>query len=131
MKIRYIAFWLLEFVFCQAGGLKAQESIAYVIDQKIQYQEIDNFSASDAWRMDFVGKNWPLEKREHIADLLFKREFDKDGNPKGMALTNWRVNIGAGSYENRENNEVTSTWNRTECLLSPNGTYDFTKQAGQ
>ena len=63
MKIRYIAFWLLEFVFCQAGGLKAQESIAYVIDQKIQYQEIDNFSASDAWRMDFVGKNWPLEKK--------------------------------------------------------------------
>ena len=131
MKIRYIIFGLLGLVFCQAGGLKAQESIAYVIDQKIQYQEIDNFSASDAWRMDFVGKNWPLEKREHIADLLFKHEFDKDGNPKGMALTNWRVNIGAGSYENRGNNEVTSTWNRTECLLSPNGTYDFTKQAGQ
>ena len=131
MKIRYIAFWLFGFLFCQTGCLKAQESVVYVIDKNTKYQNIDNFSASDAWRMDFVGKYWPLEKKEQIADLLFKREFDKDGNPKGMALSNWRVNIGAGSYENRENNEVTSTWNRTECFLSPNGTYDFTKQAGQ
>ena len=35
----------------------------YVIDKNIKYQEIDNFSASDAWRMDFVGKNWPVEKK--------------------------------------------------------------------
>ena len=116
---------------CMTGALNAQQPKEYIIDKKIQYQEIDNFSASDAWRMDFVGKNWPKEKKEHLADLLFKRDFDKHGNPIGMALTNWRVNIGAGSYENREAKEVTSTWNRTECFLSPNGTYDFSKQAGQ
>ena len=131
MRLRYCFYLLVGIGLWQTGGLKAQGKIDYVIDKEITYQEIDNFSASDAWRMDFVGKNWPLEKKEQIADLLFKREFDKDGNPKGMALSNWRVNIGAGSYENRENNEVTSTWNRTECFLSPNGTYDFTKQAGQ
>ena len=113
------------------GTVDAQRLKEYVIDKNIKYQEIDNFSASDAWRMDFIGKNWPKEKKEQIADLLFKREFDKDGNPIGMALTNWRVNIGAGSYENREAKEVSSTWNRTECFLSPNGTYDFSKQAGQ
>ena len=38
-----------------------------------------------------------------------------------MALTNWRVNIGAGSYENREAKEVDNSWNRTECFLSPDG----------
>ncbi|MBQ2127256.1 MAG: hypothetical protein II198_06305 [Bacteroidaceae bacterium] len=129
MKVRFYAFFLS--VLCICVGLKAQETTVYVIDKSVKYQQIDNFSASDAWRMDFVGKNWPREKKEHIADLLFKREFDKDGNPMGMALSNWRVNIGAGSYENRENNEVTSTWNRTECFLSPDGGYDFTKQAGQ
>ena len=129
MKIRYWAFLLS--LLCLSVGLNAQETTVYVIDKDIKYQEIDNFSASDAWRMDFVGKNWPREKKEHIADLLFKHEFDKDGNPIGMALTNWRVNIGAGSYENRGNNEVTSTWNRTECFLLPDGRYDFTKQAGQ
>ena len=131
MRMPYRLFLLLVFFLSMAASLNAQETTAYLIDKNIKYQEIDNFSASDAWRMDFVGKNWPSEKKEHIADLLFKREFDKDGNPVGMALTNWRVNIGAGSYENRENNEVTSTWNRTECFLLPDGGYDFTKQAGQ
>ena len=131
MKMPYRLFLLSVLSLCTAVGLKAQETTTYVIDKNIKYQEIDNFSASDAWRMDFVGKNWPREKKEYLADLLFKREFDKNGNPMGMALTNWRVNIGAGSYENRENNEVTSTWNRTECFLLPDGSYDFTKQAGQ
>ena len=131
MRMPYLLFLLSVLFLSMPVGLKAQETTAYVIDENIKYQEIDNFSASDAWRMDFVGKNWPSEKKEYIADLLFKREYDKDGNPMGMALSNWRVNIGAGSYENRENNEVTSTWNRTECFLSPDGGYDFTKQAGQ
>lgn len=59
------------------------------------------------------------------------RRWDTNGNPIGIGLSNWRVNIGAGSFENRENKEVTSTWNRTECFLSPDGSYDFSKQAGQ
>ena len=111
--------------------LAAQNEKIFIIDKQTVYQEIDNFSASDAWRCAFIGKNWPQEKKEKIADLLFKREFDKKGNPIGMALTNWRVNIGAGSYENREAKEVDNSWNRTECFLSPDGKYDFTKQAGQ
>ena len=114
-----------------AGTISAQSIKVYVVDKYITYQEIDNFSASDAWRCHFVGKYWPQEKKEEIADLLFKREFDEKGNPKGMALTNWRVNVGAGSYENREAKEVNNSWNRTECFLLPDGTYDFSKQAGQ
>ena len=114
-----------------AGTISAQSIKGYVVDKNITYQEIDNFSASDAWRCHFVGKYWPQEKKEEIADLLFKREFDEKGNPKGMALTNWRVNVGAGSYENREAKEVNNSWNRTECFLLPDGTYDFSKQAGQ
>jgi hypothetical protein len=84
----------------------AQNRKVYKIDKDKTYQVIDNFSASDAWRCDFIGKYWPEEKKERIADLLFKREFDEKGNPVGMALTNWRVNIGAGSYENRETKGV-------------------------
>jgi O-glycosyl hydrolase len=114
-----------------AGTISAQSIKVYVVDKNITFQEIDNFSASDAWRCHFVGKYWPQEKKEEIADLLFKREFDEKGNPKGMALTNWRVNVGAGSYENREAKEVNNSWNRTECFLLPDGTYDFSKQAGQ
>ncbi len=103
----------------------------YKIDTRLTYQTMDNFSASDAWRCDFIGKYWPEEKRERLADLLFTHAFDSEGNPVGMALSAWRVNIGAGSYENRENADVKQTWNRTECFLSPDGTWDFSKQAGQ
>lgn len=131
MKNRFKISFLLAAALLTAGSANAQKPKEYIIDKNIKYQEIDNFSASDAWRMDFVGKNWPKEKKEQIADLLFKRGYDEKGNPVGMALSNWRVNIGAGSYENREFKEVSSTWNRTECFLSPNGDYDFGKQAGQ
>ena len=64
-----------------AGPAKAQDNkTVYVIDKKVKHQVIDNFGASDAWRCDFIGKYWPEEKREQIADLLFKREFDEQGN---------------------------------------------------
>lgn len=122
---------------CLSSGLQAGtpaekgEKIVFEVRTDINYQVIDNFGASDAWRIAFVGKYWPVEKREQIADLLFSTRFDEKGNPIGIGLSNWRVNIGAGSYENRENGEVTSPWNRTECFLSADGTYDFTKQAGQ
>ena len=75
-----------------ASPAKAQDNkTVYVIDKKATHQVIDNFGASDAWRCNFIGKYWPEEKREKIADLLFKREFDEKGNPIGMALTNWSM----------------------------------------
>lgn len=62
--------------------LAAQNKKVFIIDKQTVYQEIDNFSASDAWRCAFIGKNWPQEKKEKIADLLFKREFDEKGTLK-------------------------------------------------
>ena len=61
--------------------LAAQNKKVFIIDKQTVYQEIDNFSASDAWRCAFIGKNWPQEKKEKIADLLFKREFDEKVTP--------------------------------------------------
>lgn len=122
---------------CLSSGIHAGtpsekgEKIHFLVKKEIKYQVIDNFGASDAWRIAFIGKYWPIEKREQIADLLFSTRLNEQGDPVGIGLSNWRVNIGAGSYENRENGEVTSVWNQTECFLSPEGTYDFTKQAGQ
>lgn len=110
---------------------KKEKPVIFQVRKDIKHQVIDNFGASDAWRIAFVGRYWPVEKREKIADLLFSTKMDANGNPVGIGLSNWRVNIGAGSFENRENKEVTSTWNRTECFLSPDGSYDFSKQAGQ
>ena len=41
-------------------------------------QTMESFGASDAWQCNFIGKNWPTDKRNHIADLLFSKEFDSE-----------------------------------------------------
>ena len=33
-------------------------------------QTMESFGASDAWQCNFIGKNWPSDKRNKIADLL-------------------------------------------------------------
>ena len=43
--------------------LAAQNKKVFIIDKQTVYQEIDNFSASDAWRCAFIGKNWPQKKK--------------------------------------------------------------------
>jgi hypothetical protein len=77
------------------------------------------------------GKNWPLEKRERIADLLFSREADAQGDPQGIGLSIWRFNIGAGTAEQGDESGIRNVWRRAECFQKPDGTYDWTKQAGQ
>lgn len=101
------------------------------IDPTVRYQTIDGFGASDAWRCQFVGQNWPLEKRQRIADLLFSREDDAEGNPKGIGLSLWRFNIGAGTAEQGEASDIRNPWRRAECFQNPDGTWDWSKHAGQ
>ncbi len=95
------------------------------------YQTIDGFGASDAWRCQFVGKNWPLEKRERIADLLFSKEFNDNGNPKGIGLSLWRFNISAGTTEQGEASDIGNPWRRGECFQNSDGSYDWSKMVGQ
>lgn len=93
------------------------------IDATKTHQTIANFAASDAWASQFVG-NWPAAKKEAIADLLFSQE-------KGIGLSMWRFNIGAGSAEQGETSGIKDEWRRAESFLTPAGRYDFTRQAGQ
>jgi O-glycosyl hydrolase len=101
------------------------------LDFNTMYQQMDGFGGSDCWRVQFVGKNWPLEKREKIADLLFSQELDERGNPKGIGLSVWRFNIGAGSMEQGSGSNISDEWRRTECFLNADGSYNWTKQEGQ
>lgn len=101
------------------------------IDLNTNFQEMDGFGASDAWRCQNVGKNWPLEKREKIADLLFSLENDEDGNPSGIGLSIWRFNIGAGSAEQGAASNIGDAWRRAECFMNADGSFNWTKQSGQ
>lgn len=111
--------------------LRAADTLTIRIDPGATYQTIDGFGASDAWRCQFVGKNWPLAKRERIADLLFSRETDAEGNPQGIGLSIWRFYLSAGTAEQGSDSDIRNPWRRGECFQSADGTYDWDKLAGQ
>jgi hypothetical protein len=94
-------------------------------------QTMESFGASDAWQCNFIGKNWPLDKRNHMADLLFSKAVDAEGNPKGIGLSLWRFNIGAGSTEQGDASNIVDEWRRTECFTADGVSYNMSKQAGQ
>jgi O-glycosyl hydrolase len=107
------------------------ETTGITIDLHDEKQVIHSFGASDCWTCQFVGENWPLEKRKAIADLLFSKEVDSKGNPKGIALSMWRFNVGAGSAEQGDASRISNPSRRAECFLKADGTYDWDKQKGQ
>ena len=110
---------------------KGQVSVVQVnIDLSKTYQRIDNFGASDAWTCQFIGK-WPTAKKDKIADLLFSMDTLTNGSPKGIALSLWRFNIGAGSAEQGDQSGIKDEWRRTESFLNNDGSYNWQNQAGQ
>ena len=98
---------------------------------EVEYQTIDGFGASDAWRAQFVGKNWPMEKRNQIADLLFSQEDDEKGNPKGIGLSIWRFYLSAGITAQDGIPDIGNPWRRGECFQNADGTYDWSRYEGQ
>lgn len=141
MKTKYYLFLLLTLLFgtgsCKKGVTVTPETPVSALSDRIyinpntEFQTIDGFGASDAWRCQFVGKSWPIEKRNAIADLLFSKDVNSDGSLKGIGLSLWRFYIGAGSTEQGDASGIPSDWRRAECYLNADGTYDWTKQAGQ
>src|SRR5690606_1413546 len=123
-KLLLVAVFFLSYG-CQKNEASEEKSIVFEINSAAPQQVIHNFGASDAWSCQFVGRNWPLEKRDQIADLLFSREFDQDGNPKGIGLTLWRFNIGAGSAGQGAASDIGDEWRRAESFLASDGTYDW------
>lgn len=95
------------------------------------YQRINNFTASDAWSGNFVGKYWGEDQKKQIAEWLFSTQFDESGNPKGIGLSMWRVNLGAGTFE-QENADILPMQRRAESFLTVDGkNYDWGKCVGQ
>lgn len=109
--------------------LCASRPVTWRIDTHRPAQTIRHFGASDAWSMQFVGL-WPEAQQEQIADWLFSTADDAQGQPRGIGLSVWRFNLGAGSAEQGEASQI-NPGTRTECLLTPAGTYDWTRQQGQ
>jgi hypothetical protein len=119
-------------IFLSFQILCAQNSTVLKVDinPEKEYQTIYSFGASDAWAAEFVG-NWPDNKKNAIADLLFSSELDKNGLPKGIGLSAWRYNIGAGSSEQGIESGIKDPWRRAESFLQDDLSYNWQKQLGQ
>lgn len=101
------------------------------IDPSKTYQTIEGFGASDCWSGNYVGKYWVDDPKNYIAEKLFSQTFDDLGNPKGIGLSMWRVNLGAGTMEQGDDSGIGDVTRRAECFLDANGNFDWTKQSGQ
>lgn len=110
----------------------AQSSTTISIKPATTYQTIHSFGASDCWTADYVGRYFSDTEKAKAARWLFSSETDADGNPLGIALSQWRVNLGAGSSTQGDNSNISDKTRRADCYLSSDGkTYDWTHAAGQ
>ena len=100
------------------------------INAATQYQTIAGFGASDAWSPETVGTLWTAG-RDGISEALFSREI-VNGQPRGIGLSMWRVNLGGGTAEQGDESGIEDATRRAQSYLNEEGTdYDWTKCAGQ
>jgi len=104
--------------------------LKFNIDFSDREQTIHHFGASDGWWVQHVGK-WPEALQDSIAGLLFSQEIGSDDSPLGIALSNWRFQIGDGSSDMAESGFADNQWFREiSCFKNADGTYDWNKQQG-
>lgn len=111
---------LSAFTFFGYTYAQEKKTVELVIDETGIHQTIDNFAASDAWSCQFAG-NWPDEKKNTIADWLFSIDTLANGNPKGIGLTMWRYNIGAGSAQQNADSRIKDEWRRAATFANSTG----------
>ncbi len=88
---------------------------ALAVDTHQRAQTIEGFGASGAWWAQHVG-GWPKAKRERIIHLLY--------SPRGIGLSIYRHNIGAGDGE-----AIRDRWRRTESFEVAPGKFDWSRDA--
>ena len=124
MKKIFVLTLALAYALC-AG---AQQKIT--LNPDVRHQTMEFFGAADAWSGNFVGKYWADNVKREISDYLFSNEYDASGNPLGIGLTIWRVNLGAGSLE-QPGADIYPYQRRAESYKTVDGKgYDWGKCAG-
>lgn len=126
-----IKSFVLTGMLCISCQLAAQSTYNLSVQFNKSYQTIESFGASDCWTADFVGKYFDEANKEQAAKWLFSTEQDADGNPLGIGLSGWRVNVGAGSAEQGDDSGIEDATRRAYCYLNSDGSYTWTKAAGQ
>ena len=113
------------------GGVEPLPDVSVTIDTSKSYQTIQDFGASDCWTTEFIGDYFSEKEKTKGAKWLFSQQMDANGNPEGIGLSCWRVNIGAGSATQGVDSNIEEEIHRTECFLNKDGSYDWTRCDGQ
>lgn len=114
---------------CLGWAERSHGQDTFTVRYQAERQVIDGFGASDAWSIDPVVTRWVNRGQEdaveRLADLLFSPE-------RGIGLSAWRFNIGAGSAEQGAGSGIPDPLRRAELLLSAvDAEVDVRKQRGQ
>lgn len=110
-------------------SLQAFADLNVKIDPTKTFQTIEYFGASDAWSTQYIGDYWEDFLKEKTAKLLFSQKFDESGNPEGIGLSLWRVNLGGGSLESDES-PIKFPWRGARTFLDKNGKIDMSRCKG-
>ncbi len=131
---------LLGWVFSAARAsptltdTEREPEVTFTLDLTQTHQRIANFGGSSGMRSGYLAQHWPRETVEQMAEWLFSKEFDEEGNPKGIGMSCFRVQIGAGTMyqgERGADSGIRLEWRRTESFLQPDGRYDWDACAGE
>ena len=122
----FLPFYLFTFTHAVA-----QTPAEVTIDLTRTYQTIQDFGASDCWTAEYVANYFSMTEKEKAAKWLFSQGFDSNGNPEGIGLSCWRVNIGAGSAEQGTSSNIADETRRAACYQKADLTYDWTRCDGQ
>lgn len=121
---------IIFFMRCVYTHVYAQNTVSITVNLNQQEQTIQNFGASGCWYTDPVGLYWADSTKKRMAELLFSKATDKQGNPQGIGLSAWRFNIGAGTAEQGDSSGIKDVNRRVECFLNADGTYNWNKEQG-
>ena len=113
------------------GAGEALPNASVVVHPSAICQTMQDFGASDCWTADFVGRYFDDTQKQQAARWLFSQETDADGQPLGIGLSCWRVNLGAGSAAQGSASNIDDETRRADCFLRDDGSYDWTRQQGQ
>jgi O-glycosyl hydrolase len=129
--MKYVSLLITSSILvCTGLNRQKPPTQTITVNLRDELQTIHSFGASDCWSAKFIGRWTDEAKKNQIADLLFSLDTLANGQPKGIGLSLWRTNIGAGSYEQGDSSNIGDEWRREECYLDAQGRYDWTKQAG-
>ena len=116
---KYSTLFILLFAFASIAVAKIKGVKEYRITSD-ERQVIDGFGASDAWSFWRIG-TWDDSLQTQVADWLFSTE-------KGIGLSIWRFNAGAGSATQGDSAKINHD-TRTEYFENQTGQRQFLRLA--